>query len=90
MLSRLGVNQNIKWGWRHVCQLFGGIGIRRLLPEISIARTNMFLQHYRSPAAVVNNLIASMDHLQLEAGFDNCPLYWSYHPLGPLTTKCWV
>ena len=37
MLSKLSVNKNVKYGWRHVSQLFGGIGLRRMLPEISIA-----------------------------------------------------
>ena len=31
-----------------------------------------------------------MEHLQLEAGFNNYPLDRPYHPLGPLTTRCWV
>ena len=90
MLPRLGVNRNVKRGGRHLGQLYGGIGLRKLFPEILIARINLFLHHYRSPSAVGTSLMTSMEHVQLEAGFNNCPLDRPYHPLGPLTTRCWV
>ena len=88
MLPKLGVNRNVKRGWRHLGQLYGSIGLRKLFPEIPIARINLFLQHYRSPSSVGTSLVASMKHLQLEVGFINCPLDRPYHPLGPLTTRC--
>ena len=31
-----------------------------------------------------------MEHVQLEEGFNNFPRERPYHPLGPLTTRCWV
>ena len=34
--------------------------------------------------------MASMKHVQLEAGFNDCPLTRFFEPLGPLTTKYWV
>ena len=46
MLPYLGVNRNIKAGWRHLPSTFGGIGLRKLLSEVVIARLNLFLQHY--------------------------------------------
>ena len=48
------------------------------------------LQHYRSPSSVGTRLMASMEHVQLEAGFNDCPLNRPFEPLGPLTTRCWV
>ena len=90
MLARLGINRNVKRGWRHISQLYGGIGLRRMLPEITIARINLFLQHYKSPSAVGMNLTSSLEHLQLEAGYENCPLHRPFHPLGELTTPCWM
>ena len=90
MLPRLGINQNVKRGWRHISQLYGGIGLRRMLCDITIARTNLFLQHYKSPSAVGMSLTSSLEHLQLEAGYDNCPLYHPFHSLGELTTPCWT
>ena len=90
MLPRMGVNRNIKLGWRHVGQIFGGIGLRRILPEVVIARINLFMQHFRSPSNVGTSLMASLEHLQLEAGFDDCPLCRPYKPLGPYTNPCWT
>ena len=90
MLPCLGINRNIKRGWRHIGQVFGGIGLRRLLPEVLMARINLFLQHFRSESLVGTSLMSSLEHLQLEAGFDNCPLNRPYNPIGPFTTRCWI
>ena len=35
-------------------------------------------------------LTSSLEHLQLEAGYDNCPLHRPFHPLGEFTTPCWL
>ena len=90
MLASLGVNRNIRRGWRHIGQVFGGIGLRRLLPEVLMARINLFLQHFRSDTVVGKSLMSTLEHLQLETGFDNCPLNRPYKPLGPFTTRCWI
>ena len=90
MLAHLGVNRNIKRGWRHIGQVFGGIGLRRLLPEVVLARLNLFLQHFRADSMVGTSLMSTLEHLQLEAGFDNCPLNRPFHPLGPFTTRSWI
>ena len=45
MLPFLGVNRKIKSGWRHLHSSFGGIGLRKILVEVVIARINIFLQH---------------------------------------------
>ena len=74
MLAKLGVNHNIKQGWRHIGQIFGGICLHRLLPEVVIARVNLFFKHFRTNSMVGKNLMSTLEHLQLEAGFDNCPL----------------
>ena len=64
--------------------------LRRLLPEVLMARINLFLQHFRSESLVGTSLMSSLEHLQLEAGFDNCPLNRPYNPIGPFTTRCWI
>ena len=89
ILPYLGVNRNIKAGWRHLHSSFGGIGLRKLLTETTIARLNLFLQHYNTPSTLGKKLTISLECLQLEAGLSSCPLLEPYHPLGPLTTPCW-
>ena len=56
MLPRLGINRNIGLGWRHISTTFGGVGIKRLLPEIVIGRVNLFLQHYGSRSKIVGSV----------------------------------
>ncbi len=90
MLSNLGVNQKIKFGWRHLHPSFGGIGLRKLAPEIVIARTNLFLQHYGAASSLGKSLSVTLEQLQLEAGTLGCPLQSKYAPFGPLTTPCWI
>ena len=90
ILVSLGVNRNIRRGWRNIGQVFGGIGLQRLLPDVLMARSNLFLQHFRSDTVVSISLMSTLEHLQLETGFDNCPLNRSYKPLGPFTTRCWI
>ena len=48
------------------------------------------MQHYKSPSPVGTSLMASIEHVQLEAGFNDCPLNRPFEPLGPHTTRCWV
>ena len=55
-----------------------------------MARINLFLQHFRSDTVVGTSLMSTLEHLQLETGFDNCPLNRPYKPLGPFTTQCWI
>jgi len=90
MLPLLGVNRNIKSGWRHLHSSFGGIGLRKLLVEVVIGRINVFIQHYNTPSTLGNKLTISLGCLQLEAGTNICPLITPYHPIGPLTTPCWM
>ena len=89
MLPFLGINRNIKAGWRHLHTTFGGIGLRKLLSEVVISRLNLFLQHYDTPSTLGLKLNISLQSMQLEAGTAGCPLLTSYRPLGPLTTPCW-
>jgi hypothetical protein len=89
MLPNLGINRNIRFGWRHLLPSFGGVGLRRLVTETIIARVNLFIQHFGATSAVGTSLMISLEHLQLEIGTDGCPLELPYHPLGPLTTPCW-
>ena len=90
MLPYLGVNRNIKSGWRHLHSSFSGIGLRKLLTEVVIGRINLFLQHYDTPSTLGKKLTISLQCLQLEAGTNGCPLITPYHPMGPLTTPSWV
>ena len=90
MLPLLGVNRNIKLGWRHLPSAFGGIGLRSLFQEVAISRVNMFLQHYETPTVLGKKLTATLEALQLEAGFNCCPLTQPYHPIGPLLTPSWI
>ena len=89
MLSFLGVNKTIKAEWRHLHTSFGGIGLRKLLIEVVIARINLFVQHYNTPSTLGAKLSISLEALQLEVGSDRCPLLIPYRPLGPLATSCW-
>ena len=74
MLPYLGVNRNIKAGWRHLHTTFGRIGLRKLLSEVVISRLNLFLQHYDTPSTLGHKLHISLQHMQLEAGMAGCPL----------------
>ena len=89
MLPRLGVNRNIGLGWRHISTTFGGVGLKRLLPEIVIGRINLFLQHYGSRSKIATSLNISLHELQREAGLPGCPLNTPFGPLGKHTTPCW-
>ena len=89
MLPYLGINRNIKAGWRHLHTTFGGIGLRKLLSEVVISRLNLFLQHYDTPSTLGQKLNILLQAMQLEAGTAGCPLLTSYQPLGPLTTPYW-
>jgi len=89
MLSYLGVNKNIMAEWRHLHTSFGGVGLRKLLTEVVIARINLFIQHYNTPSTLGAKLTISLEALQLEVGSDRCPLLIPYFPLGPIATSCW-
>ena len=34
--------------------------------------------------------MSTLEHLQLETGFNNCPLSRPFKPLGPFTTRSWI
>ena len=89
MLPYLGVNRNIRYGWRHLHSSFCGIGLRTFFQEVVISRIDLFLQHFRSNSAVGRALSVSLEHMQIEAGTRVCPLSTSYQPFGPFTTPCW-
>ena len=63
MLPFLGVNRHIKAQWRHLHSTFGGVGLRKILTEVVIARINMFLQHYRTPSTLGTKLQMSLEAL---------------------------
>ena len=50
----------------------------------------MFLQHWESPTIVGMSLQTSMELLQLEWGFDTCPILEDFHPVGSLCTHLWL
>ena len=89
-LPYLGVNRNIRSGWRYLHSSFGGVGLLSLSTESVISRINMFLQHWGMPTPIGDMLEASMEALQLEAGCVGCPLNENFYPMGQITTHCWL
>ena len=89
MLPFLGVNRNIKTGWRTLHRSFLGIGLFNFDVELMIQRVNLFLQHYDSPYDIGVTLRATMELVQLEAGLRDCPLLHSFQKYGVNTTHCW-
>ena len=49
----------------------------------------MFLQHYDSLFDIGITLCATMELVQLEAGFVGCQLNHPFHPHGEHVTHCW-
>ena len=90
VLPSLGVNRNIKTGWRYLHQAFSGCGLLHLPTESVISRLNMFLQHWDNPAPVRKAMRASMECLQLEIGCQVCPLLEPFSFMGPHCTHSWV
>ena len=90
VLPKLGVNRNIRTGWRYLHPAFSGCGLLDLSTESVISRLNMFLQHWDNPAPVGSALRASMECLQLEIGCRGCPLDEPYDHMGPHCTHSWV
>jgi hypothetical protein len=89
-LPSMGVNRNIRAGWRYLHSSFGGVGLLDLATETAIARLNMFLQHWDNPAPIGISLRTSMEYLQLEIGCRGCPLDESFDPMGDICTDSWV
>ena len=89
MLPFLRVNRNIKTGWRTLHRSFLGIGLFDFSTELLVQRINMFLQHYDSPFDIGTTLRATMELVQLEAGFADCPLNHPFQPHGKHVTHCW-
>jgi hypothetical protein len=48
-LPYLGVNRNIRSKWRYLHNTFGGVGLLSLSTEATIARVNLFVQHWGMP-----------------------------------------
>ena len=86
MIPYLGLNRNIKAGWRHLHPTFRGIGLRCLLTEVAIGRINLFVQHCNTPLTLGRKLKISIQALQLEVVTNVFPLLTPLQPLGPLTT----
>ena len=90
MLPYLGVNRNIRTGWRCLHRSFLGIGLFNFEIELLIQRVNMFLQHFDSPYDLGITLRATLELVQLEAGLTECPLLCPFYPVGEYVTHCWV
>jgi hypothetical protein len=78
MLPSLGVNRNIRRGWRTIHRSFLGVGLYNFEIEVLIQRVNLFLQHFDSPYDLGITLRATMELVQLEAGFADCPFNHPY------------
>ena len=90
VLPCLGVNRNIRTGWRYLHPVFSGCGLLHLLTESVISRLNMFLQHWDNPAPLGQALRSSLECLQLEVGCQGCPLAEPFSFMGPHCTHSWV
>lgn len=92
LLPLLGVNRNIKRGWRTLHQTFGGIGLMDLPVEQFICRINLLQQHYGTPSGLGHKLSASIHWLQLQLGTAGSPFnlpYVKHSNLAPISwTKC--
>ena len=90
MLSFLGVNRNIRKGWRRLPHTFGGVGLLDLTIEQHICRINLFCQHYGSPSTIGLKLVTSIHWLQMQLGCQGNPLLLDYSLWGHLATKSWI
>ena len=83
ILPYLGVNRNVKSGWRwmHLHSTFRDIVLHKILTETLIARINLFLQHYATPFTIGETLNTSLQSQKMEAGTNICALLTPYHPL---------
>lgn len=89
-LPHLGINRNIRAGWRYLHTAFGGCNLLDLGTESVIARLNMFLQHWDNPSQLGHILRTSMEYLQLEVGCQGCPLHEPFFPMGEICTHSWL
>ena len=90
MLSLLGVNRNIKKGWRRLPHTFGGVGLLSLPIEQHICRVNIFCQHFGSASTLGHKLLSSVHWLQLQLGCTGNPLTMDYSAWGVLATPAWI
>lgn len=89
-LPYLGINRNIRSGWRYLHAAFGGCNLLDLGTESVIACVNMFLQHLGNPTQLRHLLRTSMEYLQLEVGCQGCPLHEPFEPMGEICTHSWL
>ena len=89
-LPFLGINRNITAGLRYIHTAFGGVGLTSLATESVIARMNLFLQHWDNPAPIGQTLRACMEAIQLQCGFQGCPLSESFYPMGEICDHSWI
>ena len=89
ILPLLGVNRNIKTGWRTLPRAFGGIGLFSFPIEQMICWLNMITQHFGVPSTLGRKFQASLEALQLEIGSQGNPLEESFEQRGELATMCW-
>ena len=89
ILSFLGVNRNIKKGYRTIPRAFGGIGLLSFAVEQMICWLNMLIQHFGVPTILGRKFTASLEALQLEIGTNRNPLEVPFRTHGTLATPCW-
>ena len=89
MLPFLGINRNIKRGWRTLPRVFGGVGLLSFPVDQMICWLNMLIQHYKVPSTLGHKFRASLEALQLEVGTRGNPLLAPYPVLHVLATPCW-
>ena len=91
MLSFLGVNKNIKAGWRRrLHTTFGGIGLHSFVIEQFISRVNLLLQHYHTGSVISTKLDTALRLLQLHLGTEVFPFDLPYTTWSFLSLLYWL
>ena len=90
LISSLGAVRSIAKEWRYLPAAFCGMGLFDLTTETTIATLNSFLQHYGTSSSFGITLLASMEHLQMELGVQECPFNYEYDTWQHLATDSWV
>lgn len=90
LLPLLGVNRHIRASRRHLPLTFGGVGLLSLPIEQVISRTNIFIQHYRTPTSLGRKMDMTLHWLQLQLGHSGNPILLDYNIWGQLATDSWI
>jgi hypothetical protein len=85
-LSFLGINPNVKRGWRTIHRTFGSISLVSFPVEQTIGMIDMLIQHYGAGTSLAKKMSVSIEALQLKIGCTGSPFDESYDDLHILAT----